>query len=247
MSTYHREPFASDVSEGKSGGIYGAHSYHTKVPHRAIMRYILHYTEPGDILLDGFGGTGMTGVAAQLCGDKKAIEGLGYSVKKDGRIIDEMGKVISHIGSRKALINDLSPAATFISYNYNTPVSSRSFEREARRILKEIENKFTWLYQTKHNNGWGRVNYTVWGTVFLCPSCFSEVVLSDLENNDDVGHLKSPNCKAILKRDQLEYLVETVFDEIAGTSKKVNKKVPILINYTYAGHRYNKKILMNMI
>lgn len=34
---------------------------HTKVPHKAIMRYILHYTMPGDFVLDGFAGTGMTG------------------------------------------------------------------------------------------------------------------------------------------------------------------------------------------
>ena len=61
---YHREPFAADVSEGKNDPIYNAHSYHTKVPHKAIMRYILHYTDPGDIVLDGFCGTGMTGVAA---------------------------------------------------------------------------------------------------------------------------------------------------------------------------------------
>lgn len=58
---YHREPFATDVSEGKNDPIYNAHSYHTKVPHKAIMRYILHYTEPGDIVFDGFAGTGMTG------------------------------------------------------------------------------------------------------------------------------------------------------------------------------------------
>ena len=58
------EPFAADVSEGRSGLFYDAHSYHTKVPHKAIMRYILHYTEPGDIVFDGFCGTGMTGVAA---------------------------------------------------------------------------------------------------------------------------------------------------------------------------------------
>ena len=42
---YHREPFAADVSEGKNHPIYNAHSYHTKVPHRAIMRYILQYAE----------------------------------------------------------------------------------------------------------------------------------------------------------------------------------------------------------
>ncbi len=47
---YRREPFAADVSEGKNDPIYNAHSYHTKVPHKAIMRYILHYTEPGDVV-----------------------------------------------------------------------------------------------------------------------------------------------------------------------------------------------------
>ena len=74
---YRREPFAADVSEGKNDPIYNAHSYHTKVPHKAIMRYILHYTEPGDIVFDGFCGTGMTGVAAQLCGDQHSrVSGL---------------------------------------------------------------------------------------------------------------------------------------------------------------------------
>ena len=62
------EPFVADVSEGKNDPVYNAHSYHTKVPHKAIMRYIEHYTNPGDIVLDGFCGTGMTGVAAQLTG-----------------------------------------------------------------------------------------------------------------------------------------------------------------------------------
>src|SRR5690554_3486029 len=65
---YHRELFATDVSEGKTHPVYKAHSYHTKVPHLAIVPSILHYTEPGDIVLDGFSGSGQTGVAAQWCG-----------------------------------------------------------------------------------------------------------------------------------------------------------------------------------
>src|SRR5690554_1923151 len=60
-------PYAANVSEGKNNPIYNVHSYHTKVPHPAIMRYILHYTQPGDIIFDGFAGSGMTGVAATLC------------------------------------------------------------------------------------------------------------------------------------------------------------------------------------
>src|ERR1035437_3521628 len=41
-NTYHREPLAVDVSEGKTDPLYTAHSYHTKVPHQAIMPAILH-------------------------------------------------------------------------------------------------------------------------------------------------------------------------------------------------------------
>ncbi len=132
---YHREPFAADVSEGKNDPIYNAHSYHTKVPHKAIMRYILHYTEPGDVVYDGFFGIGMTGVAAQMCGNKEQVESLGYRVLEDGTILDEDGKPLSKFGARKAALNDLSPAATFIAYNYNTPVDPVVFEREAKRIL----------------------------------------------------------------------------------------------------------------
>jgi hypothetical protein len=139
---YRREPFAADVSEGKNDPIYNAHSYHTKVPHKAIMRYILHYTEPGDVVFDGFGGTGMTGVAAQLCDSKKEVESLGYKVRSDGTILGENGRAFSKIGGRRAILNDLSPAATFIACNYNTPVDVKAFEREVKRILKELELRY---------------------------------------------------------------------------------------------------------
>lgn len=160
---YRREPFAADVSEGKNDPIYNAHSYHTKVPHKAIMRYILHYTQPGDVVLDGFCGTGMTGVAAQLCGDRATVESLGYKVDDDGTVFqaetDEQGKTVwtsfSKLGTRRALLNDLSPAATFIAYNYNTPIDAEAFEREATHLLREIEEECGWMYATLVPRGLG--------------------------------------------------------------------------------------------
>ena len=165
---YRREPFATDVSEGKNDPIYNAHSYHTKVPHKAIMRYILHYTEPGDIVFDGFAGTGMTGVAAQLCRDKATVESLGYKVDDEGIVYQQetyentdgktktVWKPFSKLGARRAILNDLSPAATFIAYNYNTPVDVKAFEREARRILREIEEECGWMYATLAGRAGGR-------------------------------------------------------------------------------------------
>jgi hypothetical protein len=50
-------------------------------------------------------------------------------------------------------LNDLSPAATFIAYNYNTPVDVHAFEREAKRILREVEAECGWMYETIHTDG----------------------------------------------------------------------------------------------
>ncbi|MCX6631628.1 MAG: DNA methyltransferase, partial [Candidatus Solibacter sp.] len=115
---YARKPFAVDVSEGKTDAIYTAHSYHTKVPHKAIMRAILHYTEPGDVLLDGFAGSGMTGVAAQLCGAPDP------AYKK---LVDEEwragGDELPKWGARRAVLGDLAPAATFITANNNAQLT----------------------------------------------------------------------------------------------------------------------------
>ena len=145
---YHREPFAADVSEGKNHPIYQAHSYHTKVPHRAIMRYILHYTQPGDVVLDGFSGTGMTGVAARLCGDKNEIQELGYRIQEDGTILNEMGVAVSKLGARPSILSDLSPVASFISYNYNAPTDQLQFEKDSLDAFRCAEKLCGWMFRT---------------------------------------------------------------------------------------------------
>jgi len=251
---YHREPFAADVSEGKNDPIYNAHSYHTKVPHKAIMRYILHYTQPGDIVFDGFCGTGMTGVAAQMCGDREVVMSLGYQVKPDRTILqeeaDEDGKEVwkpfSKLGVRRAVLNDLSPAATFIAYNYNTPVDVAAFEKEAKRILKEVENECGWMYETKHSDGRkGKVNYTVWSDVFVCPDCASEIVFWDVavdketwQVNDD---FKCSACGAQLSKRNLERSWVSYFDKNTGEVAKLAKQIPVLIHYKISGGSYTKK------
>ncbi|GAP13549.1 DNA methylase [Longilinea arvoryzae] len=255
---YQREPFAADVSEGKNDPIYNAHSYHTKVPHKAIMRYILHYTDPGDIVFDGFCGTGMTGVAAQLCGNKKEVESLGYRVDNQG-VVWEGEKAISRLGARKAVLNDLSPAATFIAYNYNTPVDAAAFEREARQILREVEQECGWMYETWHpncddpNRVKGRINYTIWSDVFVCPNCGKEIVFWDIaidQVNEEIHDTwNCPGCETLLakssKRDssalKAERGQETRFDrELKQTIRQI-KQVPVLINYSIGKKRFEKK------
>ncbi len=198
---YSREPFAADVSEGKNDPIYNAHSYHTKVPHKAIMRYILHYTEPGDVVLDGFCGTGMTGVAAQLCGDRAMVESLGCRVEKDSAILqpenDENGKTVykpfSKLGVRRAILSDLSPVATFIASNYADLSSLEAFTNEALNLISKIENELTWLY--KGVSG-GQVLCAVWSDMFICPNCSHEFVFWEaaLKNDKLQESFPCPHC-----------------------------------------------------
>jgi DNA modification methylase/predicted RNA-binding Zn-ribbon protein involved in translation (DUF1610 family) len=248
--TYHREPFAADVSEGKNDPIYNAHSYHTKVPHRAIMRYILHYTDPGDIVLDGFCGTGMTGVAAQLCGDRRAVQSLGYQVQDDGTVLDEKGRPFSRLGPRRAVLIDLCPAATFIAYNYNTPVDPDAFEREARRILREVEEECGWMYETWHphcdapDRVRARINYTVWSDLFLCPHCGQEIVFWDVAVDRASGRVREefpcPRCGALHTKRTLDRAWETVYDRALKAPVRRARQVPVLINYTLGRRRYEK-------
>lgn len=251
---YRREPFAADVSEGKNDPIYSAHNYHTKVPHRAIMRYILHYTNPGDIVFDGFAGSGMTGVAAQLCGDRNAVIELGYQVMPDATILqqetDENGnsiwKPFSKLGPRKAVLNDLSPVATFIAHNYNSAVEVSSFEKSLKRILSEVEKECSWMYETKHSDGRiGKINYTVWSDVFTCPECTKEVVFWDAAVDNEAGNVKDqflcPYCKVTLTKRIMERAWISRYDSNLNDTIRQAKQVPVLINYSVGGKRTEKK------
>lgn len=231
---YHREPFAADVSEGKHDPMYMAHSYHTKVPYRAIMHYILHYTNPGDLILDGFSGTGMTGVAAQMCGSNDYA--LQYELKKK---IPNLAW-----GTRSAILSDLSPEAAFISYNYNTEFSAAKFTEAARKILDESRKECGWMYQTRHEQaGAGEIEYTVWSDVYICPNCGQEInywKTCVLPGNKVVTKPKCPKCMAVIDKNKCEHAQDMVYDERLGKTITPARQVPVKIFYSYNGKRYSK-------
>ena len=64
-----------DVWASRSDPVYMAHSYLTTVPVGAIEPFIEAFTKPGDVVLDPFAGSGMTGVAAAAVGGQKCEPG----------------------------------------------------------------------------------------------------------------------------------------------------------------------------
>ena len=227
------EPYASDVSEGRSNPVYVAHSYHTKVPHPAIMRYILHYTNPGDIVFDGFAGTGMTGVAANLCGSEAEVDKLGIENAK--------------VGARHCICGDLSPFATNISQGYNLPCDAMAVKKELKRIYEELKEECGWMYEVQDKEGGpkGNIHFVVWSNLYTCPNCGHEYSLWDVALDRKNKCLREtfpcPSCGTEQSTREAHSSKETYYDEPLNSQKIRIKSVPGIIVSTTNGKRSERQ------
>lgn len=127
---------AEHVRAGGRHPVAQFHPYHTKVPPSVIRARIERFTEPGELVLDPFAGSGMTGVAALDCG-------------------------------RRALLGDLSPAATFIAR-----INTRGHDvGPALDVLTQALGQSEEALGHLYRSGPVLVDYYVWSDVFRCPAC----------------------------------------------------------------------------
>lgn len=232
---YHCEPFAADVSGGKYDPLYKLHPYHTKVPHQAIMDYIKHYTSKGSLILDGFCGTGMAGVATELLGSSDMAAHAYGSDEQE----------------RNILLVDIAPAATFISEVMNKVVTE-GLGMHFQTVLEEANKECEWMYLTDHVDGvssliprQGVITSVVWSDVYICPNCGEELVFWDVAVDYDGGKVlktfSCPSCNAKLKKSDCDHAKVSSFSDVDSKVHEYSKQTPVLINYTFGGKRYEKK------
>ncbi len=212
---YHREPFVADVSEGKGHPIYNVHTYHTKVPHKAIIPFIEHYTNEGDIVLDGFCGTGMTGVATQEC-NRNAI-------------LSDLSPMASFIA---------------YNYNNPIDIPSFKYKASKilEETFDECGWMYETLHTDGITKG--TINYTVWSDVFISPFSGNEFIFYDVAVDKETGKVSNeflcPDTGAILTKKQCEKVYVNEFDPILNNNYKVAKQVPVLINYSIKNYGKGK-------
>lgn len=82
---------------------------------------------------------------------------------------------------RKAIAIDRSPAATFITKNYCTPVDVAELQAAFEELKKKVKPEIDWLYETKCDRCGGKATtaYTVYSQRFRCPRCLETVALFD--------------------------------------------------------------------
>lgn len=223
---YKVKPFTEDVAEDKHDLIYNIHTYHTKVPPKAIVTYLEHYTKPGDLVLDVFSGSGMTGIACQTAPN----------------------------GSRNAILLDLSPYAAFLEANYNTP-NNNEIIAELEFLIDKIEKDLGSFYKTNHivenkiqkdifgDPIEGVINYTIWSDVFFCPHCGHEWIYYDTALDAKKKAMKKFNCPACNYEISKSNMILKKTSSVNSDGKIIEfvEKKPVLINYSVGTKRYFKK------
>jgi len=198
---YTATAFSLDVIEGKNDPLYAVPSYHTKVPPKAIENYIEHYTKPGDLILDAFCGTGMTGVAALNCG------------RTDGSRLGRKGE------ARNVILIDLSPAATFVASFMASPLDPALHEGENGQLAKLIKTKILPLYEIK--DGKGHVfDYAVFSEWGECDDCGHQFLLFDHIIDDSIPAIKAeydcPGCGTKIKSRSAKRAFSSEYDPWLG-------------------------------
>lgn len=132
------------------------------------------------------------------------------------------------IEGRKAIAIDRSPAATFITKNYCTPVDVDELKEAFEELKTRIKPEIDWLYETRCDRCGGKAttSYTVYSQVFQCPRCLQKIPLFDcieVEGQTQAGKPKKIKaCPHCYEKDRIE--------EIKTTGEKFGA-IPVLVSY----------------
>lgn len=175
-------PAKNGTSAGKNTYTYDAHTYHTKVPPQGIVEFLKYYLPQGGLVLDPFGGSGMTGVAALVAGMNVVLNELSPAACF---IAHNFTERVSNTDFAKATKSVLAELIQLRKDLYTT---------ECRECGKQTE-----------------ILYTVWSYLVQCPHCQSEFRLwdhcrqygSNVREHKILSEFPCPNCGKLLKKSRL--------------------------------------------
>lgn len=215
--------YARPLPSSRTGPLYNAFSYPTKISPEAIAVFIATHTRPGATVLDAFAGSGTTGLAAKLC-DRPTPEML--------RLAQEL-ELQPVWGPRDAVLYELSVIGSLAAQVMCNPPDPALFEREAVALTADAYGALLPLLAAEDNHGQqGVLRHAIWSDVLLCPKCGQEHSLWDLAVELSPLRLRSgdelvacPACRTSSPLDACVRATERVFDDVLGKPVERRKRV----------------------
>jgi DNA modification methylase len=195
---YNVPAFNRPIETTKATAIYNIHSYHQGKKPHDAIRQYIHHYTRPGDL-----------VLDPFCGSG----GTALAALMEGR---------------KAIAIDRSPAATFITKNYCTPVDPAALRRAFESLKRQLQPEMDWLYETRCDRCGGKAttSYTVYSQVFQCPRCLRKVPLFDcVEAEARTAAGKPKKIKVCPHCHQHRH------DEEMSTRSQRFGSIPVLVSY----------------
>ena len=153
------------ITVPRTDPIYNCHAYLTKVPIGAIQPFIETFTKPGEVVVDFFAGSGMTGLAALTLNRRAHLSDISVLGKHiaTGYLMDAPAREI-----RVAADRAIAAARKALGPLYMT-------KRGADGAIVEMIR-------------------TIWSFTYLCPSCGDEMVYFEALNARGDVPQRCPAC-----------------------------------------------------
>ena len=191
-------PLEGDMSGSKTSKAYRAHSYHTKVPPETIRPFIRHYTRPGDIVLDPFSGSGMTGVASLFEGRNAILSDLSPAAV---HISANYTSPCDPDALEKALVNIENRVRTTMSWLYELAEPGKARQR---------------------------TEYVTWSDVFECPHCSDSWSYWEAARNANgqlQREFECPGCQTSVSKAECRWVGEVPVEVNLSTSGEQRRTV----------------------
>ena len=240
MKSNITEIYNLPIKSTRSGSLFMAFSYPTKISPETIAVYILVHTKPGDTILDVFGGSGTTGLATLLC--DKPNERLKDLIKESNFKVE--------YGPRTAYISEISGIGSFVSEVMTSKINSKDFQNEATALLNRVQERAGNLYDTEGPNGIrGIIRYVIYTEFLICKNCNHETSFSDACVIEDPVNIrnswKCSKCNSENLNNHSKRVVEKVYDPILKMKREVRKRRPYKIYGQTGNLKWKKNVQEN--
>jgi len=216
--------YNTSLPSTRSGAFYNAFAYPTKISPEAIALYIAVHTKPNDTVLDVFGGSGSTAIAALMCE---------HPTENMIALADKLG-VSPKWGTRNAIIYEVGTYGAYAAQVMANPPSKSEFLEAVDSLLGSAKEAVSEFYSVADPDGnTGTIRHIIHSDVVICPKCKKEFLYIDgMVNYEPLtidGNGVCPHCEFTDSSSCFTRVTEVVFDALLGTEVVRRKRVPARI------------------
>ena len=227
--------FDRPLPSARNGAFFNTFSYPTKISPESIAVYIAATTEPGATVLDAFGGSGSTGIAALLCE---------HPTDRMKELAKELG--IDPIwGLRNAVSYEIGTYGSFAAKTISNRLKASEFKKAFTDFVVKGNEQLMHYYAAKDPNGkTGIIRYIIWSEVLLCPYCGDEISFFEAgTKRNPVTFEKDivcPHCHTKSSVDEMKFETEEYIDGLTGKLTLRKKRIPAWVYGSTNGHNWDR-------